>query len=105
MGLWTSIREGWDSFSRNVTFGMGMGMALEFCFGMTNGVDCGDSCLKYLFPDLFTLALDKNVSMASYLVGIGNRVRQVQDWETELVENRLPSTLRKNGKCDVKSYD
>ena len=74
MGLWTSIREGWDSFSRNVTFGMGMGMALEFCFGMTNGVDCGDSCLKYLFPDLFTLALDKNASMASYLVGMGNRV-------------------------------
>ena len=96
-------------------------MALEFCFGMTNGVDCGDSCLKYLFPDLFTLALDKNASMASYLVGMGNRVRQVQDWETELVENlfdllysnfystqgenRLPWTLRKNGKCDVKSYD
>ena len=86
-------------------------------FGMTNGVDCGDSCLKYLF----TLALDKNASMASYLVGMGNRLRQVQDWETELVENlfdllysnfpstqgenRLPWTLRKNGKCDVKSYD
>ena len=25
MGLWMSIREGWDSFSRNVTFGMGNG--------------------------------------------------------------------------------
>ena len=95
----------------------GMGMPLRLCFGMTNGVDCGDSCLKYLF----TLALDKNASMASYLVGMGNRVRQVQDWETELVENlfdlpysnfpstqgenRLLWTLRKNGKCDVKSYD
>ena len=27
----------------------GMGMALGFCFGMTNGMDCGDSCLKYFF--------------------------------------------------------
>ena len=74
-----------------------------------------------MFPD-FTLALDKNASMASYLVGMGDsEVRQVQDWETELVENlfdllysnfpstqgenRLPSTLKKNGKYDVKSYD
>jgi len=53
--------------------------------------------------------------MASYLVGMGDsEFRQVQDWEIELVENlfdllysnfpstqgenRLPSTLKKNGK-------
>ena len=65
------------------------------------------------FFNIFFLLIKKKIGESE--------VRQVQDWETELVENlfdllyynfpstqgenRLPSTLKKNGKYDVKSYD
>ena len=48
VGLWKHIRRGWDTFSKGVSFEVGIGLKVHFW----HDVWCSDQPLKHVFPCL-----------------------------------------------------
>ena len=53
--LWRSIRDGWESFSRHVSFVVGDGSHILFWHHKWTG----DNSLKSLYPQLFVFSANK----------------------------------------------
>jgi hypothetical protein len=60
VGVWKHIRRGWDKFSKFVRFEMGVGSRVSF----SHDIWSGDQPLKISHPDLFSVALSKDVWVA-----------------------------------------
>ena len=54
-GLWRSILEGWESFSKHLSFVVGDGTRI--CFWYDRWI--GDNTLKFLYPELSVCSADK----------------------------------------------
>jgi hypothetical protein len=92
VGLWKGIRKGWDRFSHSISFSVGNGARVQFW----SDVWCGDSTLKGAFPDLFSIAADKEAAVADYLMIRNGNIhwevtfeRNLQDWEIESLTSFL----------------
>ena len=77
---------GWEDFSKNIRFGVGVGDRVKFWTDQW----CGDSPLQLTFPAMYRIASNKEASMASSLeqLGIEERkrwdvrfIRRPNDWE------------------------
>ena len=86
VGLWKGIRRGWDRFSSFVSFSVGNGKRVKFWSDLW----CGDSSLKEAFPALYSIASNKEATVAEYMqFSHGNLswevefVRNLQDWELD----------------------
>ena len=124
-GLWRSIRKGWEDFSKNICFEVGV----EDRVKLWTDQWCEDSPLKSTFPSVYGIASNKEASVASSLkrLGIEDRrswdvhfTRRPNDWEMGGVDDflcnlgsNLPPTengdrmrwkLTKNGDFDVRSF-
>jgi hypothetical protein len=64
VGLWKGIRRGWDRFTPFISFSEGNGARVKFWSDLW----CGDSTLKGAFPDLFSIAADREAAVADYLM-------------------------------------
>ena len=116
---------GWEDFSKNIRFEVGVGDRVKFWTDQW----CGDSPLKLTFPSMYGIASNKEASVVSFLerLGIEDRIswdvhftRRLNDWEMGGVDDflrtlgsNLPSTengdrmrwkLTKNGNFDVRSF-
>jgi hypothetical protein len=60
VGVWKCIRKGWAGFANHVRYEVGDGSKVLFW----HDVWCGEQPLKNLFPELFTIACDKDVWVA-----------------------------------------
>ena len=72
-GLWQSISEGWESFSRHVSFVVGDGSRILFWHDKWTG----DNSLKSLHPQLFVCSANKEACISEVLsppVGDNDRV-------------------------------
>ena len=124
-GLWRSISDGWESFSRHVSFVLGNGSLILFWHDKWTG----DNSLKSLYPQLFVFSANKEAyifEMLSPLVGDNDRVwslrfyREFNDWELaasysllHFIQTRIPRgggsdklswCLNGSGKFDVRSF-
>ena len=93
-GLWRSIRMGWEVFSKNIRFEVGVGDRVTLWTDQW----CGDSPLQLTFLVVYRIASNKEASVASSLerLGIGKwrswDVRFIQrpnDWEMGVVDEFL----------------
>ena len=66
-GLWRSIRMGWEVFSKNIQFEVGVGDRVKF---WTNWW-CGDSSLQLTFLVVFGIASNREAYVASSLERLG----------------------------------
>ena len=66
-GLWRSIRMGWEDFSKNIRFEVGVGDRVKFWTDQW----CGDSPLKLTFPSMYGIASNKEASVVSFLERLG----------------------------------
>ena len=108
-GLWRSIRMGWEDFSKNIRFEVGVGDGVKLWIDQW----CGNSPLKSTFLSVYGIASNKEASVASSLkqLGIEDRkswdvhfTRRPNDWEMGGVDDflrtlgsNLPPT--ENGDC------
>uniref|UniRef100_A0A2N9I916 Reverse transcriptase domain-containing protein n=1 Tax=Fagus sylvatica TaxID=28930 RepID=A0A2N9I916_FAGSY len=88
VGLWKFIRNGWDKFSRLLTFEVGDGTRIRFW----DDVWCNGEPLKVVFPELYRIARVKDAVVADHMQFRGvsvhwevNFTRLIQDWELESV--------------------
>ena len=88
MGVWKSIRKGWDTFKQYVRFEVGNGSRVLF----GQDVWCGELPLKIVFPALFTIACAKEARVEENMVIVNGAIhwnvlflRPVHDWELEEV--------------------
>ena len=93
-GLWRSIRMGWEVFSKNICFEVGLGDRVKLWIDQW----CGDSSLHLTFPSVHGIASNKGASVASSLeqLGIEERrswdvhfIRRPNDWEIGGVDDFL----------------
>ena len=123
--LWRSIRMGWEDFSKNIRFVVGVGDRVKLWIDHW----CGDSPLQLTFSSVYGIVSNKKASVASSLdrLGIEERrsrdvhfIRRPNDWETGEVDDFLrtldsnlpPSVncdrmrwkLTKNGAFDLRSF-
>ena len=68
-GLWRSIRMGWEDFSKNIRFEVGLGDRVKFWTDQW----CEDSPLQLTFPSVYGIASNKEASVASSLERLGIR--------------------------------
>jgi exonuclease III len=87
-GLWKHIRKGWGIFTRHVHFEVGDGSKTKFW----DDVWCGSCSLKHAFPDLYSIARNKDAAVGDLLqfqnggvTWLIDFIRHVQDWELESV--------------------
>jgi hypothetical protein len=86
VSVWKSIRKDWGCFVPFISYRVGAGDKVQFW----HDVWCSDLPLKVLFPELFSIARDKDVSVAA-LMSFSNGTlhwdvsfsRNLQDWEME----------------------
>ena len=85
-GIWRSINEGWESFSKHLTFVVGEGTRIRFW----NDMWIGDNTLKDLYPELYVCSAVKNACISEVLwIPEGGTVRvwnlrfyrAFEDWE------------------------
>uniref|UniRef100_A0A2N9FFY4 Reverse transcriptase zinc-binding domain-containing protein n=1 Tax=Fagus sylvatica TaxID=28930 RepID=A0A2N9FFY4_FAGSY len=63
VSLWKFIRQGWDHLFPFLSFKVGNGERVRFWYD----VWCGDGPLKVVFPGLFSIAGDRNASVANLM--------------------------------------
>jgi hypothetical protein len=86
VSLWKFIRRGWDHFLPFLSFKVENGERVRFWFD----VWCGDRPLKVVYPGLFSIAGNRDASVAD-LMSLRNGVlhweltfsRNVHDWEMD----------------------
>ena len=62
-GLWRSIHEGWESFSKHLSFVVGEGTRIHFWHDRS----IGDNTLKVLYPELYVCSDAKDVCISEVL--------------------------------------
>ena len=101
-GLWRSIHEGWESFSKHLSFVVGEGTRIHFWHDRW----IGDNALKDLYPELYVCSDAKDVCISEVLwlmEGGTTRVwdlrffRAFEDWELvasyslfQFIQPRIP---------------
>ena len=76
-GLWRSIHEGWDNFSKHLSFIVGDGTHIHFWHDKW----IGDNILKSLYLELYMCSADKKACNSKILwLSEGENVR-VWDWD------------------------
>ena len=68
--LWKGICMGMDAFKQQLEFIVGSVVWVRFW----TDVWCGNNCLAGRYPSLFGLAVEKDVSVADYMLVIGGQV-------------------------------
>ena len=66
-GLWRSIHMGWEDFSKNIRFEVGVGDRVKFWTDHW----CGDSPLRFSYPSVYRIASNKGASVAFSLDRLG----------------------------------
>uniref|UniRef100_A0A2N9I5C4 Reverse transcriptase domain-containing protein n=1 Tax=Fagus sylvatica TaxID=28930 RepID=A0A2N9I5C4_FAGSY len=92
VGLWKFIQNGWDKFSRLLTFDVGDGTRI----GFWDDVWCIGEPLKVVFPELYRIARVKDAVVADHIHFRGvfvhwevNFTWLIQDWELDSVSSFL----------------
>uniref|UniRef100_A0A2N9EX59 Reverse transcriptase domain-containing protein n=1 Tax=Fagus sylvatica TaxID=28930 RepID=A0A2N9EX59_FAGSY len=87
-GLWKHIIKGWGMFTRHVHFEVGDGSKTKFW----DDVWCRSCSLKHAFPDLYSIARNKDAAVGDLLqfqnggvTWLSDFIRHVQNWELESV--------------------
>ena len=78
-GLWRDIRMGWEDFSKNYQFVVGLGNRVRF---WQDGW-CGDQPFHLAFPRLYRIAIDKEVSIRAFLLRHGAEDRRI--WNVRFI--------------------
>ena len=124
-GLWRSMRMGWEDFSKNIRFEVGVGDRVKLWTDQW----CVDPPLQLIFLSMYGIASNKEASVASSLdrLGVEERrswdvrfTRRPNDWEMGEVDeslrtlgSNLPSIengdrmrwkLTKNEDFDIRSF-
>ena len=124
-GLWRSIHEGWESFSKHLSFVVGEGTC--FCFWHDKWI--GDNTLKDLYPELYVCLAAKDACISEVLwILEGGTIRvwdlrfyrAFEDWELaasysllQFIQTSIPWgdrrdtlwwRLKGDGKFDTRSY-
>ena len=124
-GLWRSNRMGWEDFSKNIHFEMGVGDRVK----LWTDHWCGDSPLQLTFLSVYGIASNKEASVASSLEWLGieewrswdvHFIRRPNDWEMGGVDeflwtldsnlppsvngDRMRWKLTKNEDFDIRSF-
>ena len=110
-GLWRSIHEGWESFSKHLSFVVGEGTRIRFWHDRW----IGDNTLKDLYPKLYvcSVANDACISEVLWIPKGGTfRVwdlrfyRALEDWELvasysllQFIQPRIPPSDRRDTLC------
>ena len=110
-GLWRSINEGWESFSKHLSFVVGEGTRIRFWLDRW----IGDDTLKNLYPDLYVCSAVKDAYISEVLwmpeggtVRVWNLrfYRAFEDWELaasysllQLIQTRIPRGDRRDTLC------
>ena len=107
-GLWQSISEGWEIFSKHLSFVVGDGSRILFWHNKWTGEDS----LKTLYPQLFMCSVNKEVYISEVLsppIGDNDKVwnlrfyREFNDWELVASYSLLyfiQTQIPKGGVCD-----
>jgi hypothetical protein len=109
VSLWKNIRSGWEIFSSHSRLVVGEGNWVQFWHDRW----CGETKLKEDFPVLYSIARDKDASVAANVEFLGGAFqwnvifgREIQDWEVEIVTSfyqRLQSVSIRMG-CQDKLW-
>ena len=124
-GLWRSINEGWESFSKHLSFVKGEGTRIRFWHDRW----IGDNTLKDLYLELYVCSAVQDVCISEVLwISKGGTMRvwdlrfyrAFEDWELaasyflfQLIQTRIPRgdrsdtlcwRLKGNGMFDTRSY-
>ena len=124
-GLWRSIRKGWEAFSKNIQFEVGVGDRVKLWTDQWYG----DSPLKLTYPIVYGIASNKGASVAFSLERLGIKeqrswdirfIRRPNDWEMGDVDaflrtlgsnlppiengDRMRWKLTKNENFDIQSF-
>jgi hypothetical protein len=109
VSLWKNIRSGWEIFSSHSRLVVGEGNWVRFWHDRW----CGETKLKEDFPVLYSIARDKDASVAANVEFLGGAFqwnvifgREIHDWEVEIVTSfyqRLQSVSIRMG-CQDKLW-
>ena len=86
-GLWRSIHEGWESFSKHLSFVVGEGTRIRFWHDRW----IGDNTLKDLYPELYVCSVAKDACISEILwIPKGSTIRV---WDLRFEMQLLPLSL------------